>query len=292
MEIAFRPPDRSAAVSGAAMQQHPHYAAALARLGCESRVAEFREGGARIGRAQIVLRRIGPLRVAWLPRGPVWSAPPPDPAAALRALIRATPLRALWAVAADRPAPARGLRAARGQCVAELEISADSATRRAALHGKWRNRLTRAENAGLEVVARPLALPRDDALLGREVAQRRTRGYGALPPAFTAAWRAANPGQAQMFEARANGEVIAFVLVLLHAPGATYHVGWTGARGRALNAHNLLIWRASEWLAARGFARLDLGLADAARAPGLARFKTGCGARLCMTGATMLHAGL
>ncbi len=289
MQITFSPAETSAAPPQAALQQHPSYAATLALLGCDTCAAEFHTGGKRIGRAQIVLRRFGPLRVAWVPRGPLWSSTPYDTSAALSAMRRTAPMRALWAIAADAPGPVSGLRAARGPEVAELDLTPDSMGRRAAMHGKWRNRLTRAEANGIDVIDRPLTLPRDAPLLKRELAQRCARRYAALPTAFTIAWLTAAPRQAQIFAAREEREVIAYIVVLLHAPVATYHIGWSGTRGRSMSAHNLLIWRASEWLAARGYSRLDLGQIDAKRAPSLARFKTGCGAKRRAIGPTMLH---
>jgi lipid II:glycine glycyltransferase (peptidoglycan interpeptide bridge formation enzyme) len=79
------------------------------------------------------------------------------------------------------------------------------------------------------------------------------------------------------------------MLLLLHAPVATYHIGWTGPRGRQLNAHSLLMWRASCHLADAGYTRLDLGRTDPARTPGIARFKMGTGAELRDLGATTLR---
>ena len=52
------------------------------------------------------------------------------------------------------------------------------------------------------------------------------------------------------------------------------------AAGRRAQAHNVLLWRAIEGLKDTGADWLDLGGVDARRAPGIARFKLGLGARL------------
>lgn len=290
MEIQFDPPDAQQDLPGTALQQTGRYARVMCALGCDTAVADIREDGALLGRARIHIRRFGPLRLAWLPCGPVWTdaSTPAAQRAALAALPRAAPFRALWAVGGATDRVGRGWRVARGRQVAELDLRPGDACRRAALHGKWRNCLTRAERAGLTVTARPLALPGDAALLDREDAQRRTRGYAALPRAFTESWAALAPEATLMLTALHAGRPAAFMLLLLHAPTATYHIGWTGAEGRASGAHALLLWRAGEILSCQGYTRLDLGLIDPARAPGLARFKLRAGATARDPGATIL----
>jgi len=282
MDIHWTTPEASPALPGTAMQQHPTYARALAAFGRSSIVADIFDQGQRAGRAQVALRQIGPLRLAWLVRGPVWlgDAHPQG----LKLLQRAAPWPALWA-AAPQNAPPRGLRMGPAPQMAEIDLRADEATRRAALHGKWRNRLRRAEEAGLNITICPCRLPRDGALLMREVAQRKARGYAGLPPRFTAAWIAADPSGSLLVEARQGPQTLAFMLFLRHGDRATYHAGWSGARGRALNAHNLILWRACRALAQSGCTGLDLGRVDTAP-PGLKRFKTGAGAHitgLCAT---------
>ncbi|UXX83728.1 GNAT family N-acetyltransferase [Roseovarius pelagicus] len=297
MQIVLNSPDQSPALPGGAIQQHPNYAAALGRMGLDMRAAEFYCDGRYLGRSQFALRRFGPLRVAWMPRGPVWrqDTPPPDQDLQNRmmaGLRRAVRLRALWAISNDCANHAPGLRAAGPRQVAELSLTTDSIARRAAMHGKWRNRLRRAERNGLRITSRVLSLPRDTALLQRELDQRRASHYAALPPAFTVAWVQAQPQATRLFAVHEGTDVIAYILLLLHAPQATYHIGWSGSRGRTLCAHNLAVWHATEWLAARGYARLDLGLIDPVRTPSLDRFKLGCGARARSIGATTVTARL
>ena len=67
------------------------------------------------------------------------------------------------------------------------------------------------------------------------------------------------------------------MLFLLHGSVATYHIGWADDTGRDLNAHNLLLWRASLLLRERGLAAIDLGGVNTHSLPGISRFKLGTG---------------
>ena len=276
-------------LAGTPLQQSGSYAAVLASFGCESALARIRADGRLIGQARIHLRRFGPLRFAWMPRGPVWTntAAREDMITAIAALPRRAPFRALWASSVD--APRRGIKVSRSAQMTEWDLGSCDTDRRAALHGKWRNRLKRAEGAGLSVTQRPLDIMRDAALLERETAQRQSRGYAAMPLRFTHGWARIAPKDSLMLTANENGEAVAFVLMLLHGDVATYHLGWSGARGRALQAHTLLLWQASCALSERGIRRLDLGTACETNAPGLTRFKLGTGAALVPLSATCLH---
>lgn len=154
---------------------------------------------------------------------------------------------------------------------------------------KWRNRLRRAQKAGLRVDHAPMSTEPDHWLLLHEAQQAKSRGYRALPAAFTSVWcRENGPKTTRLFTARQKGEPIAAMLFLRHGKGASYHIGWSNAAGRALNAHNLLLWEASDWLARRCVAWVDLGPLDTESAPGLARFKLGSGAEPMRLGATYL----
>lgn len=160
---------------------------------------------------------------------------------------------------------------------------------RAALHQKWRNRLVRAERAGMTVIGEPLE--HDHWLLAADAAQARARGYRPLPHAVSLAFARANPGQAIVYEARQGGVPVAAILVLRHGAMATWQTGHATADGRRLNAMNLALWRAMTDLAADGHAMLDLGLVNGDDAPGIARFKLGTGARLHRLSGSWLRLG-
>lgn len=294
MELLPIPPNSWPAAL-CALQQHPRYGRAVGRLGGRAELLRLCEAGQDIAHLQLLRRRLGPVPVAWLGRGPVWRPEIGDDAraAALVALPRLLP--GLAALMPETAADARLLSRAglpalfTPQSVAELDLTHPAPARLNAQHGKWRNRLRKAEAAGLHVAHRPLDPDRDAPLLDLELAQRRARRYAALPPAFTRAWAAEGPGTTRLFTATCKGEVAAFLLLLLHPPVATYHIGWTGAQGRRASAHHLLLWQAAEWLARMGYARLDLGSVDTDAAPGLARFKLGSGATLRQLGPTLLR---
>ncbi|SIO24089.1 Acetyltransferase (GNAT) domain-containing protein [Rhodovulum sp. ES.010] len=293
IESACTVPPEAAALP---MQQHPAYGAACRALGSAAVWLEARTGGQRIGTAQ-VLRRRWPLlgEFALLSRGPVFS-PDLDPHRARAALIAlmetlgrghrgvlATP----EPIAGQDPLAGAGLlrMVSPGQ-TALVDLAPPPDRLRAGLHQKWRNRLVRAEAAGLEVRESPL--PADHWLLTTEAAQARARGYARLPPPFARAW--ARAGDTLLLEARADGRPVAAMLMLLHAPWASYHTGWSDSAGRRLNAHTLLLWRAMLGLRARGISTLDLGGLDTVSTPGLARFKLGSGARPRPLGATWMRA--
>lgn len=267
-----------------ALQQHPRYGAAVTALG--GTVAWVHAGGAT---ALIVRRKLGPISACWLPRSPV-----AHDRAVIAPILSALPA-GLHVVLPETPAQmpacqAAGFRALLTPAhVAELDLTAPGPARLAAQHGKWRNRLRRALDGPLRVTHRPFDPTRDKPLLALEQAQRRARRYRALPPAFTLAYAATSVGAARLFLSHHDGALAGFILVLLHDPVATYHIGWTNDAGRRHGAHPLLLWQASNWLAEAGITRLDLGGIDTYTAPHLARFKLGTGARARALGPTLLR---
>jgi hypothetical protein len=192
----------------------------------------------------------------------------------------------------DDPLRARGWLAlvAHGT-MARLTLPDTPEILRAGLHGKWRNRLVRAEGAGITVRLGPMP---DDArhwLLEREAEQAKSRGYKRPPPAFALAWRAAGGARATLLATAHDADgPLAGMLFLRHGTSASYHVGWVSARGRACDAHRLLLFRAACKLASKGHAALDLGTLDTVTTPGLARFKLGSGAHPVTLGATRIKA--
>lgn len=258
------------------------YGEIAAAKGRKLRRLAFWQGGRRIGLTQVVGR--GPL---WLvSRGPLFAPdlPEANQRAALRALARA--LRGVLIATPEAPLAGFGLVpliTARHHALWPLE--APEPTLRAALAGKWRNRLAQAERSGLRVAEEGDF----DWLLRAEAAQRAERGYRALPPEFARAWRQARKGGTLCLSARnAAGARVAGVLMLRHGAGASYHIGWSAEEGRASGAHNLLLWQAALRLKARGVARLDLGDVNSEAGAGLMHFKLGTGASTAALGATVL----
>ena len=274
-----------------ALQKHPYFAATLRAMGRDASTTPLVLDGTTVGQLQSVRRAFGPLSLRWVPRGPLWTIP--LTAAQKRAALRHSAPRApLWLVncetAADTILWGRNLRVAPGQHLASLDLGQSHDIRLARQHGKWRNRLRHAQSGPLISRIRRFDPLMDAPLLDLERTRRKTRHYAGYPPIFTRTWAQVHPHATLMASALDKGETLAFVLCLLHGPAATYHIGWSGTRGRMLSAHNLLMWEMSNWLAARGFTRFDLGLAHLTHTPGLTHFKTGFGACLHRLGPTIL----
>lgn len=247
-------------------------------------------GGA--GQALMQKRRfalLGDIGFVW--RGPFWREGP-DPARLAKALRSFGHPVVINAEASD----ARKWRCAgflplmTPATVAMLDAAETGAQFEARLDRKFRNRVRHARASLLRVVRNPLPDEPGHWLLSAEDTQRRERGYQGLPPALALAYTRVNPGQAQLFEARLSGKPVAGMLFLRHGTMASCFIGCTTQAGRAMNAHNLLLVEAVEWLRARGVETVDLGALDTVNAPGLARFKLSAGARAVTLGGTWLYA--
>lgn len=251
----------------APLQQSAPYATAMMALGVPTH---------RIGPALTLHRRVPLLGdLIYLPRATCPDDLPPGPC-----LINAPD------PAADtRHHTAGHIPVMTPQIMAVLDLRPDDPARMAAQHGKWRNRLRRAAAAPLKTHACRFDPARHGWLLGHETHQRKTRRYRALPHTFTCAYPC---DQTLLLTATRQNRPVAAMLFLLHAPGATYHIGWSNPEGHALNAHTLLLWRASQILRTRSVTHLELGPLDTRTAPGLARFKLGSGAIPVKLGHTWL----
>ena len=291
------PPD----LCPAPMQQHGAYGRACTRIG--SRVIWMTAGAPALPAAfaQVLIRRWpGFGDFALVARGPVFTAPVSRAEAGRITLDLVQELRRRCRGVMVTPEPGGEddpltgsglLPMVTGGAQARLMLDGTAAERMARQNGKWRNRLRRAEEAGLTVEQGPLPEDPSHWLLLAEEAQAAARGYRRLPRSFTYAWRAANGARAtRVFTATLRGERVAAMLFLLHGDTASYHLGWSNSGGRDSHAHNLLLWRASDWLARRGHVWLDLGTLDTETTPGLARFKLGSGAVPVRMGATWMEA--
>ena len=237
--------------------------------------------------------------IAVLGRGPVWATDvsPFDRFSAVRDLqghlsqgyrsVQMTP----DCIAGKDPGAAKGwLRTMTAANVAYVPLPNNQTALRKSLHGKWRNRLKRAEAADLKVWHGPMHTDDTHWLWQKESHQRKTKRYAAEPVALSRNWVLANRKGSRLFTATFGGRIVAAMLFFLHSPGATYQIGWSGQTGRNCGAHCLLMWRAMCWLADNGYTGLELDLIDTVRAAGLARFKLGTGAKVIALGSTWLHA--
>lgn len=245
-------------------------------------------GGTPVAVAQILERRLGPVRLARLNRGPAWLEAAPDARIMAEALVA---LRRVWRwyrggillAAPEVPQSESALLAGQGWrrrkapewCSAWLELAPDEAALRKGLNGKWRNMLVNAEKAGMAVSVLEGAAG-IEWLMPRYQAMMADKGFAGISPDLARALaRHAAPGDLLTLVARAGDEDASAVLVARHGPAATYLIGWNGEAGRKLRGNHLLLWRAALELKARGCARLDLGGIDAVLTPGVASFKRG-----------------
>jgi hypothetical protein len=261
-------------------------------------VHELRLGD--VGLARLILRSAGPLgRIGLIPGGIQWR---PDSTESERdaamttlpRLLRKTQTAILLCntISPEDEGHARQcghIPILTGGYVAELDLTQPEPQRLARAHGKWRNRLAKAQSRGIHLSHTRFSPRRHGWLLQAEADQRRRRGYRALPLGFTSSAAEMAPEQCRLFTATYRGERLGALLFLLHDGAATYHIGHATAPGRAMSVHNHLLWTAANWLAGRGFSRLDLGPIETEISPGLARFKLGSGARPVKRGATCLY---
>ncbi|MEM8732044.1 MAG: GNAT family N-acetyltransferase [Pseudomonadota bacterium] len=280
------------------MQQHETYAGACRALGMP--VLRLGTKGAIRGEALVLIRRwpfFGDF--ALIARGPIWR-PGTDIAQAragalalishLRQSCRGVILTGEPLQGRDPMAESGLLALVTGGIQARLPLSPPE-TLMARMHGKWRNRLRRAQDGSLRIDSGPLPDTGDHWLLTQEEAQARARGYRRLPARFTRAWRAANGARStRLFVAKIGKTPVAGMLFLCHGKTASYHIGWSSDIGRRSHAHNLLLWRVACWFEARGYTWIDLGTLDTETTPGLARFKLGAGAHPVTLGATYMAA--
>ena len=274
------------------LQQTQVYADAVRLLGARADRLDLPGGRA------LILRRQWPLlgEVAMISRGPVWThdATPVTTCAGLRRRIGAHHL----IIHADRMDQAAHLLAAgfrrlhQGPTVADLSLSGGPRDWAARMQGKWRNRLRHALSHPLRVQRATLPPDPRHWIFRADAAVARRRGYRPMPPAMIAALAAVRPGAVQILTAFDRDHPVAAMVFLRCGPIAVYQIGWSDTQGRAMSAGNLLMWQAMLALHQMGVDRIELGLADAATAPGLARFKTGTGAALRQTGGTWIDTAL
>lgn len=253
------------------LMQDPAFTAALRSLG---QMPVELPGGLTLLR-----RRFCGLPVLMLPR----ADPPDDLDARLR---RAGLCHLPLLLSPEQPVLCPGIRIRPPVICLDLPLDPVEEARRAALHGKWRNALRRAERGALRVQHGPLD-PRDP-VIHHASAQAHARGYGGWPEALTRAWAKAAPAQTRIFRAVLHGTEVAQMVFLTHGARATYHMGLTNDLGRREAAHTLLMWRAMAWLTRAGIRRVDLG-PSLPQAAGIDRFKLRAGAEWRATGGTWLR---
>ncbi len=249
----------------APLEQAWAYGEVASGLGARVRRLHLVQGGRVVALAQGIERGLGPLRCLWMPRGVHVLEPGAEP--------DLTHLRAILPRGTFLLSPEEGI--ALGRMPPRAEVALHERMRES-LAKKWRNRLLAAERADLVVRHHSGC---SEWLLFEEGRQRRARGYRALPPLWLRRMADVDPAAVQTWIAWQGGRRIAGITCLRSGTQMRYHIGYSSEAGRSVSAHNLLIWRAMCAGYEAGAALLDLGCIDAARLPGLTRFKLGTGAR-------------
>lgn len=285
-----------AAAPFASHHQHYAYGGVLEAMGVRLHRAQLFHDGRWIGAAQIQFRKFfGVFTAALVLRGPVWAPHDIDnaaKAAAVEAMRKTLPVAGLYGlIVAPEDSPDgcgdNGLGAAgykrimSGHHTVMLDLTQDEETLRAALNGKWRNRLKAAEKA--DITLSPLGKRPDKYawLIKKDEQQQKTSGYKAMPSVMVRHYHEQAGKNAVVGYAAKNGsEMLGGVLFLRHGDCATYHIGWASEAGKAANVHNLLLWNAMRGLKKAGVRTLDLGGVDTDANPGIARFKIGTGGRV------------
>lgn len=259
------------------------------------RFGVIRQGGIESGIVQIAEAKVLGVHTLVLDRGPLWFDGRDDPArnrAFLIEFTKAAPwrlgrFRHVMPEFPDTPENRAALGEARlkpankkmiGQRSIWIDLAPPEAVRRAALAKGWRGHLKQAEKENLIVAVDESGRTLPWAI-GKYSDDKRERGYPGPKPAFLATIAEGCFAQGQGFLLRASkgAEALAFVLILGHGRSATYQTGWTSDRGRAANAHHLLLWRACQHLAAKGYRELDLGGVNPEQAEGVTQFKEAMG---------------
>lgn len=231
---------------------------------------------------------LGFLRQVRVLRGPLFLHPtPPQVQAITVKKFRAQfPIsRGAWATImpeiADssdwqKAAQAQGLtRVMEGYETDWLDLSRSEDMLRKSLKQKWRNQLSRAEDRIAQEPTLELVENEDtDWLLETYDKDKKKRRYSGPSAALL---RALPFSSHYSLSLRQSDRPIGGVHFIRHGTTATYQVGWTSDEGRELNAHNLLLWRATLAIKQLGHTWLDLGGIDPARMPGIAHFKRGLG---------------
>lgn len=270
------------------MQQHWVYGASMRLPGMQTHRAEVVLNGRSVALAQFICRRYaGIFGIALCTRGPIWlgDVADADKARIQRALKQSLPMARPRIILfspdltdPQHPSMASLTRVLTGYSTVMLDLSQPLSALRAGLHPYWRNRLSAAERSGLKLAV----LSHDSAelprILAEEQIQRQRKRFYALPLGFIDHYlEEGGTESALILQASWQSRPVAVMLFLIHGSSATYQLGWSQAQGRALNAHNLILWNAIEQLKQRGIDKLDLGGVNTHDLPGISRFKINTG---------------
>lgn len=285
--------DAAHAAAAGSLQQDWAYGATMQKIGVPVIRAQVSADGVPVALAQFIVRSWGRLGgVALCSRGPLWLQPlsPDNQARAYAAMRKTLPLKGLRFMLIT-PEVAHGVahglspwrRVMTGMSTVMLDLTPPMETLRAQLERRWRHRLVGSEASELTVHRVGTNPGQFRWLLDAEMQQRGDKGLEGLPVEFFEQYvqsRKQSTKTILTLRADAGRDRVAAMMFLIHGEAAIYHVGWTSEKGRALHAHNLILWKGMEELRARGIRRLDLGGINTIRSAGIARFKMSTGGQV------------
>ncbi|WND04125.1 hypothetical protein QGN29_07035 [Temperatibacter marinus] len=282
-----------------ALQQHPHYLAALTSLGAHLDIAIVKKRDQAVAFAPLAHNKFYKLfRVTSCFRGPVFLGPlTQDDKIQVYKVLKNLGNKLKWHfmnIQPDEEASKENIfelkkagltQVMTGFSTAWLDIRPEDRLLREGLNGKWRNQLKNAEQADFEISHSFDKQKNYQWLLSAEAMHAKLKGYPNTPRALIEQYEliAKNFSQDQKpavlnVNAFKRREKLAGGLFLLHGHSATYQIGWISEEGRKVNALNRILWEAILLLKLQGISFFDLGGLETSKYANLARFKLGTGA--------------
>jgi lipid II:glycine glycyltransferase (peptidoglycan interpeptide bridge formation enzyme) len=153
-----------------------------------------------------------------------------------------------------------------------IDLSASEQTLRSKLAGKWRNMLVYAEKRDIVITT---AFDRESiewisTIHEKNMSEKKFQG---IQPSLLKAYT--GTGNAGVYKAVLDDQVIGAVCVACHGNTCTYLIGWTNEAGRSNKANYLLLWKAILDSKLRGYRFFDSGGIDRFSTEGIANFKLG-----------------
>lgn len=258
------------------------------------------QDGALVAGAQVLYRRVGPLSMGYIPKGPVLVQDTPAVAEALWRALRAAsrrmravalkvepewrdadPERHLW-LAAHGLRPSPDCIQPRRTIIVDLAGSDDDILAR--MKQKWRYNIRLSERKGVVVrVGGEQDVATFHALM-RVTGERDQFGIHSLDY-YQRAWALFAPeGRVCLFLASYDGQPLAGLMAFAFNRQAWYMYGASSDEHRELMPNHQLQWRAMQWAREQGCTQYDLwGITDeepdspSAALGGVQRFKEGFG---------------
>ena len=145
-----------------------------------------------------------------------------------------------------------------GWCSARVDLRLDEDQLRKAPVSAWRNRLKKAESAGLTL--RISRAPEDiEWIVARHAENMEEKDFVGPEPALVRALSRTAGDDFLVLQAQLDGAAVGGMVAYRFGHTAEYYIGWFGPEGRAANVGNFLYWQGALEMRRRGCRWLDLG---------------------------------